>query len=684
MAVMSIGLLYPAAASSPKAVAGVLDLRAWDFEEDGLLSLEGEWSMYRKLLLDPAMLASFNLPDPLVQSLPGYWKIPDVLPAHSYASYVLTVLFPESLIDNNVILGSRCSDATSACKVWIDGQPLFSNGVVADNAQEEKPEFRPDIVFFTPKSSTVTVIIQVSNHNYRTGGVWSVPLLGTADQISGEWNRSMQAVLFLLGALIIMGINQVCLFFSRRKERSGLWFGIVCIIISMRIISTGDCLLNQWIPGFSWEIARKFEFLAICLGPVFFGLFIHDLFPQCMSRLVHRINCTIGFVFAAIVLLFPAGISSYLVIPMELYVAIVILWLLTILGIAFYRKERGSGWLLAGFIILALTVVNDILFSQLIVGSAYLLPIGFFAFIASQVVLLARKFTFGFNQSELFALELESTNKSFSRFVPTQFLQLLNREKIMDVELGDQIERNLTVLFSDIRQFTTLSEIMSPKESFMFLNTYLNRIGPKIREHGGFIDKYVGDGIMALFPESTKSAIDAAIAIQHELSLFNLDQRTKKQPEIEIGLGLHADVMALGTIGEQGRMDTTVIADAVNLASRLESLCKVYGPGIIVLEKLLDLLPEDVSYRHRRIGTVKIKGKKNGYSLVQIYEGIPASRSEKIDTNLELWNRAIDAYESDDLSTAYDLFEEVLEYDQEDLAANYLFIQISNELYPVL
>ncbi len=225
--------------SLPKASSGVLDLREWDLAGGECLSLEGEWLMYRERFLGPADLAGTNLPEPLIQELPGYWKVPDVLPAQSFATYVLTILLPESVVADNVVLGCRCSDMTSAGNVWIDGKKLFSSGIAAMDVKGEKPEFRPGTIFFKPNSSTLQVMIQVSNFHYRTGGIWGVPLLGTAGAISNVWSGSTHAILFLLGALIILGIYQVCLFVSRRKEQSSLWFGLLCIVIAMRNIGFG-------------------------------------------------------------------------------------------------------------------------------------------------------------------------------------------------------------------------------------------------------------------------------------------------------------------------------------------------------------------------------------------------------------------------------------------------------------
>ncbi len=123
----------------------------------------------------------------------------------------------------------------------------------------------------------------------------------------------------------------------------------------------------------------------------------------------------------------------------------------------------------------------------------------------------------------------EKTNASFSRFVPREFLRFLNREEIVNVELGDNVQCEMTILFSDIRSFTSISEKMSPQETFTFLNGLLERLCPLIRKHGGFIDKYLGDGIMALFPGSPDVALDAAIEMHRGLA--NLLQEKRKGRE---------------------------------------------------------------------------------------------------------------------------------------------------------
>lgn len=208
------------------------------------------------------------------------------------------------------------------------------------------------------------------------------------------------------------------------------------------------------------------------------------------------------------------------------------------------------------------------------------------------------------------------TNAS-SKFVPKEFLQHLGKQAITDVRLGDHVASEMTVFFSDIRDFTSLSEGMTPKDNFEFLNSYLKRATPIIRTNSGFIDKYIGDAIMALFPNEPADALKAATELQRALVTYNKGRRSAGYEPIRIGIGLHRGELILGTIGEEERMQTTVISDAVNVASRIEGLTKTFGVGLLVSKSVVDKLAPDHGFELRHLGAVKAKGKTKS---VEIYE----------------------------------------------------------------
>ncbi|EAW34932.1 response regulator [Lyngbya sp. PCC 8106] len=279
-----------------------------------------------------------------------------------------------------------------------------------------------------------------------------------------------------------------------------------------------------------------------------------------------------------------------------------------------------------------------------------------------------------FSKQELLArikthLRLLKINNAYGRFVPHDFLRFLGHESIIDVKLGDHVQKEMTVMFSDIRSFTTLSEEMSPQETFDFINGYLKQVSPIIRTHNGFIDKYIGDGIMALFPQSAEDAVKCAVAMQKTVSLYNQEQQKQGKLPINIGIGLHTGTLMLGTIGEQERMESTVIADAVNLASRLEGLTKLYGAGIIVSEKTLSRLSDFQNYGYRFLDRVKVKGKNIAAGVFEIYDSNPESlQALKIKTKSD-FEQAVFLYHRQEFQQAEAILKQVLTVNPEDKAA---------------
>ncbi|RKZ50266.1 MAG: hypothetical protein DRR16_24080 [Candidatus Parabeggiatoa sp. nov. 3] len=214
---------------------------------------------------------------------------------------------------------------------------------------------------------------------------------------------------------------------------------------------------------------------------------------------------------------------------------------------------------------------------------------------------------------------LKETNQAYARFVPNEFLQLLDKDdRLVNIQLGHCLEMNMTILFADIRSFTTLSEKMSPQENFKFINAYLNEMGPIIRKHNGFVDKYIGDAIMALFI-NTNDALNAAIAMLKQLEQFNQTQKTP----IKIGIGLNTGKLMLGIIGEANRLQGTVIGDAVNLASRIENLTKTYDSFLIMSQETLENLTDSDQYTIRFLDNIKVKGRTGNVNIFEVLDAEP-------------------------------------------------------------
>lgn len=273
-----------------------------------------------------------------------------------------------------------------------------------------------------------------------------------------------------------------------------------------------------------------------------------------------------------------------------------------------------------------------------------------------------------------YSARLEDLVNAYGRFVPHDLLRLLDKKSIIDVNLGDQVQKDMSVLFSDIRDFTSMSEAMSPKDNFDFINSYLSRVGPEIRSHNGIIDKYIGDAVMALFPGKVEDAIDAALEMQRKIREYNGHRQSVGHPPIKVGVGVHTGKVMLGTIGEDQRMDGTVISDAVNLASRIESLTKRYGCNVIVSNAALSGLDDPGKYFIRLVDKVYVAGKNEAVALYEICDSdddavIPLKKATFPD-----YSKAVDRYYLRDFAESEALFAKVLAANANDVPAR-LFLE---------
>lgn len=272
-------------------------------------------------------------------------------------------------------------------------------------------------------------------------------------------------------------------------------------------------------------------------------------------------------------------------------------------------------------------------------------------------------------EHERFTQKLSQLNLAFSRFVPRQFLQFLDKDSIVEVQVGDQVQKEMSVLFSDIRDFTQLSETITPDDTFKLINSYLQCMEPTIVDNQGFIDKYIGDGIMALFGGEVNDAVNAGIAMLHRLREYNQERRNQGDSPLRIGIGINTGSLMLGTVGGCNRMDTTVISDAVNLASRVEGLTKEYGVSLLISHHTFLGLQQPTDYAIRLIGQVQVKGKAELVTVYEVFDAdSPEIKAGKLAT-LKLFTEALSFYHLQAVEQAAQGFEEVLRLSPRDRVA---------------
>lgn len=266
-------------------------------------------------------------------------------------------------------------------------------------------------------------------------------------------------------------------------------------------------------------------------------------------------------------------------------------------------------------------------------------------------------------------LTLQQTELAFGRLVPHQLLKLLDRKSILDVKLGDQVERNLTIMFSDIRNFTSLSEAMTPEENFSFLNSYLKQMGPILSSHRGIIDKYVGDSILALFTDGADDAVSAALHMLEKLDEYNSGRARAGYAPLQIGLGLNTGVVMIGTVGGTIRMESTVIGDAVNLTSRIEEATKIYQVPLLISQNTLYDLAVPGKYDIRFLDRIRVKGKTQPLSIYEVFDNDPIKERDGKRATKTQFEQAVAYYHLKNIARATELFKQCLQRNAKDVPA---------------
>ncbi|MDD5376532.1 MAG: adenylate/guanylate cyclase domain-containing protein [Candidatus Gracilibacteria bacterium] len=219
-------------------------------------------------------------------------------------------------------------------------------------------------------------------------------------------------------------------------------------------------------------------------------------------------------------------------------------------------------------------------------------------------------------KSNLLKKDFNDLHKVFKKFIPEDIYKEIGFRGYEKIVLGSSHTKCLSVMFLDIMGFTAISEQISPERTLLLLNIYFDGIGELIYKHGGYIDKFLGDGIMIIFEQETSdNALSCAIEIQDFIKRFQISSIGKK---INIGIGINTGEVIVGTIGTKHRMDATVIGDTVNTASRLEGLTRKYGKNIILSQSVVDKMGNPERFSLHEIDTVILKGREQSTKIFSL------------------------------------------------------------------
>ncbi|EKJ86303.1 class 3 adenylate cyclase [Leptospira meyeri] len=657
-------------APSPKIQSGELDLRNFSFESGAAMALHGDWKFFP---------GQFNVPEEGAPSaiylpVPALWN---QVPLHSgikdgkgYGTYVLDIQLPkENQIYSVYLPEVRTSFRLLAGnRSLVSGNPGKTKETTIPSAQGQS--------FTIVAEDHLQIRIEVSNFHHKEGGLPNAPIFGLAESVQNYILAQSTIDLALTGAIFMFGLYHFILFFYRNKQREAFYFGFFCLVFAARIPFIGSKTIYAVFPNIPWELVIYVEYASVFVLGILFLWFVDGLFPRFIdTKLILYFSAYVQFILVYGLIIKPEVYTQFEVVFQLLGVVYALF-----LGIRLYQMMvRGlpdSGIFFLGYLILFIGFVYDVFLAYRGEGESTLSQIAVFLFFGVQSTIVTLRTARNFHKKVLLKEEFETinehfilTNRLYAKFIPRDFLIHLGKESIEEVRLGDSSEREMTILFADIWEFWDIIYSISLENRMLFTNSYLGRIGPCVRKNNGFIDKYIGSAIMALFDGGIGNSIKAAEDIQWELEKYNERRRTFGYLPLHAGIGIHSGDTMLGILGEEARFESTVISDTVNLASRIQGLTKKYGARILVSLTSL-MLAEDLDTIHYRIlDFVRVKGKQESVMIAEILiSGIDDISNKKI-KNKERFEAAIFDYERADFVSALEGFREVFANNPEDLAA---------------
>lgn len=427
--------------------SGILDLSKYNFEERGTVVLKGEWEFYWQKYLK-GIDFTFHQPTALV-NIPNSWNNYEIeqgkkLETKGYATYRLRIKVP-SHYQQSELLGVKVGFIATNYALYVQNKLLNRVKNLGRDASDTKGYYNPDAYYFVPQRDTVEIVMHIANFADRLGGLTQALTLGKAEQIRKDYERSLMIDFFLLGILVIMGCYHVSLYIFRQKVKATIWFAIYCFLIAIRILVTDNYYLTDLFPDVHFEVGNKLSYLTFYLGVPLLAVFVHSLYKEDFSTHVVKFYLLLGSVFSLVVLLTNGFFYSTWLVYFQLATLLLIVYAIYFVIRILVKNRENSKTFAFGLFTIFCSATNDILFSNLIINTANLMPWGLLVFIFFQTLILSKRFSNAFNRVEELSEQLQKANAELETKVEarTQQLKEANEELAQNFE---ELRANLELI----------------------------------------------------------------------------------------------------------------------------------------------------------------------------------------------------------------------------------------------
>ncbi len=416
---------------SESSKRGILDLSKWDFEQKGNHSLDADWHFYYNAFLSASQMDTVDTPQyfPVpTASWTDYTWNGDAIPGTGYATYRLKVI----LAKKYRLLSISTLDQSTAYRIFVNNELVGESGKIGKYRESMLPDPSTHIFLFSPSSDTLDIVIHISNFNHRKGGLWNSLVIGTVEDIQSSRNQTVYMDLFLCGSLLLMSFYHFLLYFTRKKRDTViLHFSILCLVVPIRLISTGENFIMDILPQLPWAWKYRIEYISLFLMLVFITTILQKLFPAEVSKYYKNFIVLLSIATSLFVFISDPLYFTYSIYVLHLCGVLCIIFYPYWLVLAILHKREGAGIFTFGIVFLAVTIINDILYSSGVINTFYLMPVGFLGFFIAQSALIAIRSSKAYTMVEELSEKLISSNQNLEHKIEERTSQLQETNQVL-------------------------------------------------------------------------------------------------------------------------------------------------------------------------------------------------------------------------------------------------------------
>jgi len=581
---------------------------------DDVVTLEGEWVFVPQHFVDPKEdFSKFKRYEDINVGWSSYKMQEADL---SYATYAVKI----TGLSLDATYAIKSSECLSACVGYINGEEFFRAGKVGKSKEEEEPSLDATFAILPPlKTRNIVLVFHISNFHNKYSSFPKPIKFGHYSVLKEEKNKETIRFTILAGHLTILAAFFISLYIFYTRSKLSLYFGLLCANFGVRICCYDEFLLNSIFPFFGYNIVFKIGYATFSLGILLVTLFLQILFR--MTRKIVLFFLCLPFLCYLLINIFASTyLSSLLLFYAQMYALFLASYDVVLILIKSIKKNRAALLFLLGLLLFFAVAVHDILIANRVIEGQFIAHFGVLAMLIPMSIIVLSSFKMSSDRLSIATSNIDELNASLSRFLPDEFAHFLKKQHT-EIKLGDNVLKEMYIAFIHLNICNNINDEILREKALSAYNLILSYINPIIEYHHGFVDKYMPEGLMILFEENVEDVINCMLQIHLVVQQKNIERALRGEDEFIISTGVHYGKVMIGTIGEEERMDNTVISDAVNIASRLHSYALNENISIAVSQIVKDNFEDDirekpVSFYYK--GRVQLKGKTEEMEVYEV------------------------------------------------------------------